>query len=749
MPSTRSKSSRAAWLFACAICAAQSVGAGDLQAPGACPTERISPSRSQPHPLTPPSPDTPTELFANSIHSIGADDVELRGNAQAQRGGESISADFLHYRRELNWVEANGNVVVAGQSGSTFTTDRAQLSLDTYSGGTAAGRYSLFDRQGQGAMDRIEFIDRNHTRLFDVNYSTCPEGREEWLLTARQIDLDTEEDIGVARGATLRVYGLPVLYLPYFAFPISDRRKSGFLAPQVGYESALGGIVAAPYYWNIAPNYDATITPRWMTQRGLQLQGEFRYLGTSSNGKLEAEFLPNDKETGEDRAAGTFIHSQTFDPYWNAAVSLRGVSDKNYLSDFGDRLSVTSETHLAENAEVNYRGSAWTFTARATDYQTVDPTIAPINRPYARLPQLLLSGGSEAAGFRYGLESELVNFQRDASVTGQRANIRPSVQFPLTRPYGYLTPTLGVQHIAYSLEQAPTPDDRPSVTAPFASLDSGLYFDRDLTIGGGRFDQTLEPRLFYLYVPARPQDSLPNFDTSIPDFSFANLFRSNRFVGGDRIADANQYTVALTTRLLDQESGAERLSASIGRIHYFDDRTVNLPAGTVDSPASDIAAETVAWLPGNWYARASVQWRTETDQAIRRDFYLQYQPAADRILNIGYRFIRDSLEQTDISAQWPVGRRWTFLGRSLYSLRDNANIESYLGLEHRNCCSALRIYATRRLVPAPAGSATATEQRSGILLEFELSGLGGSNSRFESPLRQGLFSFPNAATPPR
>lgn len=737
-------SSRATWFFACAFCALHGVGAvADTTIPGACPTEQLSPSRSRP----PPGPfiDGPTRLFADSIRSINADEVELLGNAQARRDGEEVSADFLHYRREENWVEATGNVVISGRSGSHFMTDDAQFSLDTHSGATAAGRYWLFDQQGRGDMARVEFIDRDHTRLFDVTYSTCPEDRNEWQLRARQIDLDTQEDIGVARGATLRIYGLPVLYLPYFAFPISDRRKSGFLAPQVGYENTLGAVVAAPYYWNIAPNYDATITPRWMTQRGLQLQSEFRYLGASSNGKLEAEILPHDKVTGEDRAAGTYVHNQTFSPYWNASINLRGVSDKDYLSDFGDRLTVTSETHLAENAEASYHGSAWTFTARATDYQTIDRTIAPISRPYARLPQLLLAGSTEAANLRYGLESELVNFQRGAGVTGQRANIRPSVQLPLARPYGYLTPSVGVQHIAYSLEQAPTPDDRPSVTAPFASIDTGLFFDRSLTIGGGSFEQTLEPRIFYLYVPARAQDTLPNFDTSIPDFSFANLFRSNRFVGGDRIADANQYTVALTTRLLDQESGAERLSASIGRIHYLEPRTVNLPASTVDDGASDIATEAVAWLPGNWHARLSAQWRAEDGQAIRRDFYLQYQPAADRIVNLGYQFIRDSLEQTDISAQWPLGQRWTFRGRSLYSLRDSNNIDSYLGLEYRNCCSALRFYATRRLVPTPAGSATATEQRNGILFEFELSGLGGSNGRFESPLRQGLFSFPNAA----
>jgi len=343
------------------------------------------------------------------------------------------------------------------------------------------------------------------------------------------------------------------------------------------------------------------------------------------------------------------------------------------------------------------------------------------------------------------VESELVNFERDAGVTGQRANIRPSVQLPWTRPYAFVTPSIGAQYIGYSLEQPATSDERPSVSAPFASFDTGLFFDRALNIGGRDFEQSLEPRLFYLYVPERAQDSLPNFDTSVPDFSFSNLFRTNRFVGGDRIGDANQYTIALTTRLIEQESGTERFRASIGRTQYLDARTVNLPAGKVESNASDYAAEAALWLPGNWHARLTTQWNPDNHRAVRRDIYFQYQPAADRIVNIGYQFIRNSLEQADISAQWPLGRRWTLRARSLYSLRDEENIDGYLGIEYRNCCSALRLYATRRLVPTPAGSATATEQQTGYLVEFELSGLGGTSSRFESPLRQGLFSFPNAA----
>jgi LPS-assembly protein len=309
-----------------------------------------------------------------------------------------------------------------------------------------------------------------------------------------------------------------------------------------------------------------------------------------------------------------------------------------------------------------------------------------------------------------------------------------------------LTPEFGLRHIAYSLRD--TTDLTPSVSAPFASLDSGLFFEREADFGGRLFTQTLEPRLYYLYVPHRAQDHLPNFDTSLPDFTFANLFRNNRFVGGDRIGDANQLTMAVTTRLLDEQDGTERMRASIGRIHYFDERKVNVPAGTVNDASSDLAAEAVAWLPGNWHARATVHWTPELEQSARNTFYLQHQPAANKILNLGYRFIRNELEQSDISAAWPVGGRWSVRARSIYSLRDNKNVESYIGGEYNACCWVARVYLGQRLVQATGNIATSTEQRSQIHLELELAGFGKSPGGVDSPLKQGLFTFPAPPSKP-
>ncbi|MFL6622037.1 MAG: LPS-assembly protein LptD [Sulfurifustis sp.] len=754
---SRAIASCVGWLFVCML--AMSRLAQAAEAPGdECPVSQPITAPIKPR-VRPPRPSAPGPAFvhADSIQSVDSDVIELKGKADATRDGERIDADYLRYNRATGQVDATGNVTLSQPDGAQFRVGEAHLDLDTHVGFADAGTYKLPERQGRGEMSRIDFLDADHTRISEMRYTTCPLGHDDWALRARQLDLDTAKNVGVARNATLDLFGLPVLYMPYFRFPLGQERESGFLVPQFGYGSTLGTVVATPYYLNLAPNYDATLTPRIMTERGVQLQSEFRYLGRGFEGRLEAEYLPNDKVTDDSRAAGALIHRQRFNPYWSAAVDLRGVSDKNYLSDFGDRLNVTSQSFLPQNAQIDYRGTNWTFSARASDYQTVDPTIDPLTRPYARLPQLTLAGGSgpTASGPQYRFDSELVNFQRDIGVTGLRSNLNPSMRFPLTPVYGFLTPEVGVHNIAYRLDDAP--ESNPSVTAPYASLDSGLFFEREVHLGGSAFDQTLEPRLYYLYVPHRPQDDLPNFDTSIPDFTFANLFRNNRFVGGDRIGDANQLTVALTSRLFDQSNGAERLRTSIGRIHYFDDRRVNLPPGTVTNAGSDIAAEAVAWIVRSWHARAAVQWSPDDDHSTRSNFYVQYQPAVDRILNVGYRLARDlpdpvlgttGVRQVDVSTEWPLVGPWTLRARSLYSLRDNENVESYVGAQYNSCCWVFRVFAARRLVQTTVNGIAGTEQRGGISIEFELKGLGNSHSAFESPLRQSLFSFPTTEPTP-
>lgn len=713
-------------------------------AAGECPLDR------EPIPNRPsaPTPQTlPTEVRADRAVSEADGTSEFSGNVEATRGAQRISADRLRYRQDTDEAHASGDVTFIDSSGVQFRTPELKLKLDTREGHAEGGSFTLPDTQGRGDTTRTAFEGHDHTRLHNPRYTTCPAGRDDWFLRASELKLDTEKDIGTARHARVSFFGVPLFYVPYFTFPISDARKSGFLVPQIGYDSRLGGAVNVPYYFNIAPNYDDTLTPRLLTDRGLQLHNQFRYLGHGFNGRLETEYLANDKLTGENRAAGAFLHRHTFAPAWSGLVDVRGVSDKNYLSDFGDHLGITSQTHLPQNAELNYSGQIARFTARASDFQTVDTTIVPTAEPYARLPQLVLSlrPPSTPGAPQYALDGEWVRFDHDVNITGERLHLNPALRWPFAKVYGFVTPELGARHIAYDLDR---PDaTRPSVSAPYLALDTGLFFERATHVGSREFVHTLEPRVYYLYVPYRDQDDQPTFDTSLPDFTFTNLFRNNRFIGGDRIGDANQLTLALTTRFIDQEDGTERLRASIGQIRYFDDRRVNIPAGTVLTERSDLAAEVVAWLSGNWHLNTAVQWSPESGKTQRASYYLQYQPARDRILNIGQRFVRNELEQFDVSTEWPLGANWSLRARSLYSQRDHENVESYAGLQYRACCWALRFHAARRLLPATGANVTPERSRE-FMLELELSGFGKLGAAPVSPLTQGLFSFASPAPAP-
>jgi LPS-assembly protein len=703
-----------------------------------CPERPPRPGTAA-RPAAVPAENLPGELYARELRLTGDGVSEFTGDVQLRRDGQSLDADYLRHDKRSGVVDATGHVRFREPSGLSYVTEETHINLGSRTGYAGRGSFRFEDGSARGDAERIDFEGPDHTRLTRVRYTTCAAGQDDWFLNIRELDLDTSEDVGTARHASINLFDVPVFYLPYLSFPISDQRKSGFLIPRVGRSDARGTEIAAPYYLNLAPNYDDTLTPRYLSKRGWQLQNEFRYLTPRSQGALELEALPNDRlENRDDRAAGTYRHGHVFDPRWSANVNVQAVSDKQYFDDFGDNIGITSQTHLPQNATVNYRGPLWYFSARAADYQTIDPTILPANRPYARLPQLnlALNRPLEPNRVNYYFETEAVNFDRSDGVTGGRLNLAPAVALPLSNNYGFITPRVGVRHISYTLANAP--DETPSVTRGVFSLDSGLVFERASRWGERPYIQTLEPRLYYLYVPPKNQDSLPDFDTALPKFSFMNLFRDNRFSGGDRIGDANQLTAAVSTRFIDDADGTERARLSLGRIYYFADREVSLPAGADDAAASDIVGEAAATLASHWHARGDVQWSRPDSRAQRYSVYLQYNPAQDRILNLGKRFSRDELEQTDVSIEWPLAARWTLRARSLYSQRDHRNVESYAGAEYNACCWALRVVAGRQLVH---DTATTTSQSNMVMFELELTGLSKLGSVPDSPLRESVFSF--------
>ncbi len=736
---------------ALALLAAVGLAPATWAEPGrACPFDEQM--RAAPAPRRTLLLEGPVFVSADQLKALDGGVSEFSGHVDLRRGEGRLAADELRYDRHSNQADASGNVQLSNTFGDLYATQELHLNLATRIGSAGPGTFALTQPHARGDAERLQFEGPDRTRLVGVRFTTCAPGQESWFLHSRELLLDTAEDLGTAYHAWVEFQGVPIFYFPYINFPISDRRKSGFLIPRVGYSDKSGFELATPYYFNLAPNYDDTLTPRLLTDRGLQLQNEFRHLGRGATTRFDLQYLPSDRIYGDDRAAGVLQHTSQWSGAWTGRLDLNWVSDKNYLGDFGEDLNVTAQTHLPQVAETNYRGPGWRFMARAADYQTVDPTIAASDRPYARLPQLWLATTDRTIPNRPQLQvdGEWVNFERPDSVTGGRLNAGAGVALPLRNSYAFVTPRASARAIQYALNNSPDASD-PAVAVGVFSLDSGLFFERDTRWGARSYVQTLEPRLFYLYVPYRDQDAQPNFDTTVPDFSFLNLFRDNRFVGGDRIGDANQLSIALTTRLLDEHDGVERLRASVGEIVYFADRRVGLPAsgsapgpaaiGVGDSANSSLVGELAARLVGNWYAQATILLNEQNYDVDRHGVYLQYQPAPNRILVLGERYTRAQLKQTELAAHWPLGSHWTVLGRSLYSQFDHRNVDSYLGVEYNACCWALRAFAGKRYSPDD------DRQISSIQLQLQLAGLSKLGKIPDSPLQQGLFYAPGMHEP--
>lgn len=677
-------------------------------------------------------------ISANRVTSVIKGLSVFSGNVEVHRGPVNIYADEVTYDQKENRIDGTGNISFANEAGDTLYAPQLHYELASDSGYAGRSLFTLADGAGRGNAERISFNKGSELIMDNMQYTTCPPGQDDWVLRGQRLKLNRENQVGTARNITVRFMHVPIFYTPYFSFPLGEERKTGVLVPNFGHSDKRGFFLAVPYYINLAPNDDDTLTPRYMSRRGLQLQNEFRYLDKHYNGNIDLEYLPNDAVTNTYRAAAKYNHNQTFSKNWSGGIDLQWVSDKNYLVDLGDSVATTSATYLPHTGQIAYNDNIWHFTARTSSFQTVDKSIAVIDRPYSLLPQLTLAADvpTGANRPRYGLNSEWVNFDRNAGLTGQRLDINPSVSLPLRNAYAFVTPKVGYRYTAYNLTGTDplTQNDTPERRLPIYSLDSGLLFEREGTWKNHDYTQTLEPRLFYLNIPYVNQDGLPIFDTGIPDFNFYNLFRENRFVGADRVGDANQATVALTTRFLNALNGTEQVRFSLGQIFYFQNPQVVLPTSTPVQTTSNMVAEIQARLGQYWYVRGGLQWDSHQYATERSNILLQYHPAKNKIINIGYRYNKTIQEQADVSIQWPLSPRWALLYRWNYALPEKRTLQSYTGFEYTDCCWAFRITKGQRIL------ADGTTDNP-ILFELELSGLAKLGPRPESPLNAGKFIF--------
>jgi LPS-assembly protein len=679
-------------------------------------------------------------LFADRAETSGdGNTYTLEGNAVILYDNQQLRADTITYDREAGSIDALGNLRYDGP-GLVIKGSRAQLFPDTETGTLYDVDYSRPGWHGRGNAGVVHLDGRQRQQLEQASYTTCPSGIHDWLLSADQVNLDHQEGMGSARGAKLEFKEVPILYTPYISFPIDDRRRSGLLLPTVGTSDETGFDVSTPYYWNIAPNYDAMLIPRHMSDRGFMLGTEFRYLHKNNSGQFNGEYLPSDSEFDDDeRHLVTFKHDGNPFPRVKTGINASDVSDKDYFQDLSSSLLNSSRTHLKREADVEYHGNRWKLDTRVLHFQTVDKTIAVDDRPYKELPRIRFNAAPRTSllGLRFRLDSEAVEFDKDNTVTGTRIDLQPRISLPVRNAAWYVDPSVSVRHTRYWLDdEAPGEPDDPDRTTPVASLDSGMFFDREFNWRSTDYMQTLEPRLFYLFVPNNNQDDIPVFDTGDYDFNFWQLFLENRFSGPDRMGDANQLAVALTTRVLNPATGVQQLSASLGNLFYFRDREVTLPGETQeDDRSSDIIGQVTMTLGARWRARTEWQWDPGDTHTKRANAMLQYNAGKRQLVNLSYRFRRDILEQTDVSFLWPVGRNWHFVGRWNYSIDDRQTLDSLAGIGYESCCWGMNLVA-RNYVNDEKGKRT-----TGIYLELELKGFTSIGNSIDNVLERGILGY--------
>ncbi len=679
--------------------------------------------------------DPEAETRVSSEQMTGRPDREiiLERDVEIIRGETTLNADHATYWIAEDEIEASGNVRM-NRFGDRYTGDKMRFKMDEGKGYVTNPTYHMQGNNAQGRAERIDFEAEDRARITQGTYSTCEGPDPDWYLKSNTMHLDTGRDVGTAGTTMIYFKGVPIFGTPYMSFPLSGERKSGVLVPTMGTTSTGGFEVMVPYYFNIAPNRDLTLFPKYIARRGFQLGAEARYLDTDYSGETKVEFLPNDAETHTNRYSITSTHRQRLSRQASFGWNVKAASDDDYAIDFSRNLATSTERLLLRDLYFNYGGDFWSATARASNYQVLQDALSKIGRPYDRLPQLTLRAGrQDVNGFDWAATVEATRFWHPDQVRGERYVVNPSVFYPIVRPGYFVTPKVSLNATSYSVQDPATNiSSSYNRTLPTFSLDSGLIFERETNIFGETATQTLEPRLFYVKTPYREQSN-PIFDSALADLSFAQIFSENRFIGKDRISDANQLTTALVSRYIEA-SGAERLRVALAQRFYFDDQRVTLNKGErpQGDSKSDILASGTVRISNALSTEGNLQYSSSEKAVSRGNASVSWRPEPKKVLNLAYRVdVPNALRQVDVSGQWPIGDRWYGVGRLNYSLSNNYTSrpsyrgtapptqglsEGLLGFEYKADCWIFRVVAQR--IPTATGKSTTS-----LFFQLELSGL--------------------------
>ncbi len=667
--------------------------------------------------------------------------AKLSGGVTISQGEREVSADSATYDAKDQSFHVEGDVEYRSPDIRLKGGSGSWNALGT--GRFTGAEFELPQRPARGSADQLEMNDQGEIKLQGVRFTTCPAGKTDWELRASSIDIDQRTQQGRGRNVRVDLKGTPTLYATVITFPVGPSRKSGFLFPSFGNSDKSGFEIGAPYYFNLAPNYDLTLTPFLLSRRGFGLVADYRYLTDRSRGKIDTSYLPGDDLAGIDRRLSELVHRTDFTDRLRIDANLSDVSDPAYFEDFGLGPDGTSITFLDRFVHLSWLGQGWRLDGRVQDFQTIDFGVDPLDRPYSRLPQVAFSGSWPLlGGLEASLEAETVWFDRSVGVTGLRADAMPGLALPLRGPGWHFEPSAAWRVTAYDLSgTAAGADDTPGRSAPILSLDTGLVFERE---SGERrqFLHTLEPRIRYTWIPFRDQDDLPIFDTALPDLNLVQLFRTNRYVGADRLGDANELAAGVTTRLLRSESGQQYLTATIGQRFYFDSPSVVLPGEVAEKrQASNVVGEVELTAWRDWSARMAMEWDYEASNTLRGEASVQYKPGPDTVVNLGYRYRESLLEQWDAAFAWRISPSWQLYARQVFSTRENKSIDRFAGFEYGGCCWRLRLLA-RNYVSNRTG-----ESDNSIMLQVELNGLSSVGTRSDTFPESGIRGYSPASDP--
>ena len=706
------------------------------QTPDPEATERVAPKPDYsllPSDATSPqaAPSDATFLQADRISGQGQRETLMEGDASLRRPGLLIRADRLEYDQLSDLAKGTGNVRI-NRNGNRYEGTRGEVITETMEGFMDDMRYQFYQNGSHGEAARAEFADETHSTMFQTTYTTCrrdamADWTPAWVIRAAQLHIDNEEDIATAQSAYLEFKGVPILPIPPVGFPLTEKRKSGFLPPTLGLDNANGMEVTTPYYWDIAPNRDATISPTMMASRGVNLMSQYQYLEQDYSGTIKTTVMPDDRLRESDRwglAAKHVGHLNTGGGSVNLDITVNRVSDDNYWRDFntlafaGQTTSAGAPRLLPTEFAANWASSNFSSSIKTQKWQVLQDPSAYIVQPYERLPQIASRYARiNDRGWDWSVDGDYTRFSSIPQLTGQpnadRGVLWGQVSRPWLAPQGFITPKLQLHAAAYQYENANYYGGSGATsTVPTYSLDSGMVFERESLWGSQTIVQTLEPRAFYVYTPYSKQYQLPNYDTGANDFNFTSIYTENAFSGHDKISDNNLLTMGLTSRYLDRETGTQLARVGIAQRLRFEDQGVTLNQNTSGavSGVSDFLVGGAANVNARWAFDSLLQYNPLTNQSVRSTFGTRYSPGAYRVMNLAYRFKRESSEQIDTSIQWPLSGLWPGnvqdenpassgkyygLARTNYSLYDGRMVDTLLGLEYDAGCWISRVVLQR------------------------------------------------------